>query len=362
MDRGRDGSEGGGGDGPHAQPPTTTTAGVVELDDGNSSPKRPSWPKRLTLVPLDVHQVPVHPELEGHQKNSSTVDDFLRKLFVEADAEIDRPRKSIGRFKDEVDGGDGKKYAVEVLKWKSEYEGGRGTWFGRSSEHEEGKPAGFEELRKCLMKGHERNEAEYTPAIYDVNTVLEWGLEGQEVAWKVDGKDGVREGLMRDIEMRITQMHHSMPGGILNDRVFTVLLISFVNTNPSHSSLSESIDVQIPIDLYSFPPVVISRSHINRDLSTKKLSYRNSRSDASPEQKAKSKAGKGIVEGKYVSVERIQQVKGAADTKDGVVTKWDMKTASDAGGNLPMAVQKLGVPGAIAKDVPLALGFVVKRR
>lgn len=41
---------------------------------------------------------------------------------------------------------------------------------------------------------------------------------------------------------------------------------------------------------------------------------------------------------------------------------WEMKTASDASGNLPMWMQKMGVPGAIVKDVPLALEFAVKSR
>ena len=39
-----------------------------------------------------------------------------------------------------------------------------------------------------------------------------------------------------------------------------------------------------------------------------------------------------------------------------------MMTLSDAEGALPMGVQKLGVPGAIAKDVPLALAYIIKKR
>ncbi|CAI6341561.1 unnamed protein product [Periconia digitata] len=319
--------------------------------------------KRLMLEPLNVHQVPAHPDLEGLQENPPTIEEFLRSLFVEADAEIERPRKSIGKFKDEIKDGEGNKFAVEVNKWKSEGEGSshHGTWFGRSSEHVEGRPVVFDELQACLMKGHERKEAEYTPAIYDVNTVLEWDMEG-EVRWKVQETFDVRTGSMKEIEMRITQMHHSMPGGILDDRVFTVLMISFVNTDPPEDVLAESINMQIPVDLFSFPPLVVSRSHVHRDPSSKKLSYRNARTDTS-EQLSKSKQGKSVVEGRYVSVERVQKIeKKDDDNIDVIVTQWDMKTASDAGGKLPMAVQKLGVPGAISKDVPLALQFVVSRR
>lgn len=88
---------------------------------------------------------------------------------------------------------------------------------------------------------------------------------------------------------------------------------------------------------------------MQRDASSKKLRYENSNPDATPEQSSKSKQRKDVVEGKYVSVERIQSAKRTTDGQDELVTKWDMKTASDAGGNLPMTVQKLGVPGAIAK-------------
>ena len=39
-----------------------------------------------------------------------------------------------------------------------------------------------------------------------------------------------------------------------------------------------------------------------------------------------------------------------------------MATASDAKGNLPMFVQKFGVPGAVLKDVGFFIGWTEKRR
>jgi len=42
--------------------------------------------------------------------------------------------------------------------------------------------------------------------------------------------------------------------------------------------------------------------------------------------------------------------------------EWTMATASDAKGWLPMWAQKLGVPGAIVKDVGLFIGWVAKGR
>ncbi len=41
---------------------------------------------------------------------------------------------------------------------------------------------------------------------------------------------------------------------------------------------------------------------------------------------------------------------------------WTMATASDAKGWLPMWMQKLGVPGAVIKDVGLVMKWLQERR
>ena len=46
---------------------------------------------------------------------------------------------------------------------------------------------------------------------------------------------------------------------------------------------------------------------------------------------------------------------------DGTI-EWIMATASDAKGWLPMWAQKLGIPGAIVKDVGLFIAWVAKQR
>ena len=154
--------------------------------------------------------------------------------------------------------------------------------------------------------------------------------------------------------MPVTQMHHKMPGVGLNDRVFTVLLLAFTN---KASASPEAIDMQLPIDLAAFPAPVLARSHSHANVAPnsstdKKLKYQNNDASATAEQKSRN--GKEVVEGTYVSWERLRQL-------DGGTTEWVMRTASDAGGVLPAWMQKLGVPGAIAKDVPLAVKFAVKR-
>ena len=59
----------------------------------------------------------------------------------------------------------------------------------------------------------------------------------------------------------------------------------------------------------------------------------------------------------YTSVERCRR-----NMQEASVTEWVMATASDAKGNLPMWTQKLGVPGAVLKDVGLFMGWTTKRR
>lgn len=151
-------------------------------------------------------------------------------------------------------------------------------------------------------------------------------------------------------------MHHSMPF-LVNDRVFTVLVVSFLPTIPPISStLSTSIDMQLPVDLSTFPPAVQARSHAQA-ASGKSLTYNNPSPDATSTQKSKN--GKKLVEGKYVSLEKVLKMQeGEEDGK--VVSNWEMMTKSDAGGWLPQWMQNLSIPGLVAKDVPLVLNFIIK--
>ena len=153
----------------------------------------------------------------------------------------------------------------------------------------------------------------------------------------------------------VTQMHHTMPApALLNDRVFTVLLVSFIAMPPGPGTLAQSIDLQIPVDLVTFPFGIKARSHALAS-SYSKLTYKCPDPGTRFQQK---QDGRKIVAGKYVSLEKLSKV----ELNGKVMSRWEMKTASDAAGALPMSVQKLGVPGAIVKDVPLALEYIVKKR
>ena len=149
-------------------------------------------------------------------------------------------------------------------------------------------------------------------------------------------------------------MHHSMPApALLNDRVFTVLLVSFVPTSPAPGTLAQSIDLQFPVDLSNFPVAVKERSRAVSSMG--KLTYKASDSASAFQKK---QDGRKLVEGRYVSLEKISKV----EVNGKVLSKWEMMTDSDAEGALPMGVQKLGIPGAIVKDVPLALKYIISKR
>ena len=149
-------------------------------------------------------------------------------------------------------------------------------------------------------------------------------------------------------------MHHSMPApALLNDRVFTVLLVSFIPTSPAPGTLAQSIDLQFPVDLSNFPVAVKERSRAVSSMG--KLTYKASDSASAFQKK---QDGRKLVEGRYVSLEKISKV----EVNGKVLSKWEMMTDSDAEGALPMGVQKLGIPGAIVKDVPLALKYIISKR
>lgn len=57
----------------------------------------------------------------------------------------------------------------------------------------------------------------------------------------------------------------------------------------------------------------------------------------------------------YTSLERCK-ITSSGDVE------WIMATASDAKGNLPMAVQRLGVPKAIVKDVGFFMKWIAEKR
>ena len=132
--------------------------------------------------------------------------------------------------------------------------------------------------------------------------------------------------------------HHIPPP--LSNRIFSVLVVTAHTPNPTSAQLPAFIDAQIPVDISGISEAMYSNGKHKTDGDT-------------PQKK------KPITIGQYTSVERVKVVE-KGEGKNEIV--WEMATASDAKGSLPMALQKMGVPGAVVKDVGFFIGWTAKRR
>jgi len=142
-------------------------------------------------------------------------------------------------------------------------------------------------------------------------------------------------------------MAHNIP--LLDNRVFGVLVVRALTPSSSstttttsdtafasQSSTSSFVVAQLPLLLSSVPSApYASGSHRTTGSTSQHRS--------------------AITLGQYVSIERVKRL------EDGKIW-WEMATASDAKGNLPIAVQKMGVPGAVVKDVGFFMKWVGERR
>lgn len=97
--------------------------------------------------------------------------------------------------------------------------------------------------------------------------------------------------------------------------------------------------VQVPVDVSTVPSA--------------KYSNGSNRTNGSTTQEKKKP-----VFGRYVSVERVRKI----DADGSSEVQWDMATASDAAGYLPMAVQKIAMNTEIAKDVEYVMNWAANRR
>lgn len=183
------------------------------------------------------------------------------------------------------------------------------AWCARTSIHENAAKAGtasWEEFDAGLRQDHSIHETDYTPDCLDAHTVLSW--DDQQVG-EVEG--------WGEVHVNVMEMCHRLPFP-LNKRVFSVIVVTGKRE-------AEFVVVQIPVDLEGVPGT-------------------------------KYRGDDKFTPGIYVSVER-----GALEDGGGKV-KWQMGTASDAKGVLPMPLQKLGIPGAVIKDVGLFIDWCEKRR
>ncbi|KAF2154734.1 hypothetical protein K461DRAFT_311143 [Myriangium duriaei CBS 260.36] len=293
---------------------------------------------RVRLRRLQPSELPHHPHLTQLQSNGSPQDPriFARDVLMEAKTFITDYWPKRFSVKSPSKKSSPSVATVEVLSrdiptseipQEVRAPGASGTaesWFARSSIHENKKEkgtAGWDEFEGYLLDNHSEHEKEYTPDVYDAFRVLQWDAATlQDIpGWE-------------KVEMLVFEMCHSLPTP-LNPRCFSVLVVKARATSPS----TDFLTVQIPVDIAQVSQALYSNGR--------------NRTEGGTSQKKKP-----TTPGSYVSIERAELL------DDGKRVKWQMATASDAGGNLPMWAQKMGVPGAVTKDVGLFMGWVADRR
>lgn len=179
----------------------------------------------------------------------------------------------------------GKTYHKKVRVYhKPKQPGDVAPWCGRISEHTSNE-ATFDQFWDKLGQNKPINEQQYIPDIRKVAKV---------------------KALSETAE--IWTLYYKFPPPV-SPRVFTVVQVTYLNTQAPRSGLI----VSIPVDL-------------SGDSDLAKLEEKG-------------------VRGRYVSVECLTEL------EDGK-TEWKMATSSTPGGSIPAFIAESTVPGAIASDVP----------
>ncbi|KAF3931494.1 hypothetical protein ABW19_dt0204989 [Dactylella cylindrospora] len=213
---------------------------------------------------------------------------------------------------------------VEVSSRNHHIDQGVEYWFARRSVHKlEGGNTGFEweDFVEYLLKNHSENEIEYGPTVSQVDKInIDFDTAGISIlGWDVVG-------------VAPYAIHHHLPWP-LNPRVFPILLIQ--------ASAVERKDFMI-ISL----PINISTDTRGKNTAT---------------DETVNVIGPKTTIGQYVAVERVlfQDAEAEGEKPRAI---WCMATASDASGNLPMALQRRVIGTSIFKDVEAFLDFAGKKK
>ncbi|GAB7345375.1 hypothetical protein MBLNU457_3722t1 [Dothideomycetes sp. NU457] len=291
----------------------------------------------VRMRPLAPSQLPAHPDLAAHQNTGSTppeLNAFLTDVFQEAEVFMTDYMSSHFVVKSEnksaapsTAGVKLSEKTIPAIELPTSHTPGaypEETWFARTSIHENKAVAGtasWREFEYGLMDDHSQHEKDYTPDVYDAYKVLSW--DGETPSLQIPGYE--------KIGLSIYEMAHKIPPP-LNNRVFSVLVAT-----ARSSSDARFLVVQIPVDIRL----------------VEKALYSNGRNKRDGDEAIKRKE---VHLGQYVSIERCEVL------DDGAKVQWQMGTSSDAGGVLPMFVQKMAVPGAIVKDVSLFMEWIENKR
>ncbi|KAF4493430.1 START-like domain containing protein [Fusarium agapanthi] len=185
-------------------------------------------------------------------------------------------------------------------------------WALRRSTHEAKKEKGtadWDEFLRCFKEKHGEAEKTFTPSVVNFKRLQEWDCSGIEI--QLNGETWI------DWTLRHEESVHDLPGP-LSKRVFPVL-----QATAAVRGRKEFLVVQIAIR-------------------------------AGDDATDVAKHG-GPIRAAYTSVERVRELGDRS-------LEWVMGTASDAKGLVPMWAQKLGLSGAIAKDVGMFMDWIGRER
>ncbi|CAK3982249.1 Hypothetical predicted protein [Lecanosticta acicola] len=289
--------------------------------DATSAP--PALGSYIRMRPLKPAELPAHPTLAPLQepKTAPSLKAFISTVLNEGNDFVTDYLPKAFKVKARNRAAPPSTAPVELLEHEiSAHDlpedgrtmGASETWFARESIHENAAQRGtasWEEFDSGLRADHSQHEMDYTPDVLDAHIVCDWKAELEQLGGAVDG--------WNDVDFVLMEMMHKIPWP-LNNRAFPVVVLTAKRAQ-------EFIVVQVP--------VAVGR--------VKEARY--------------AKESK-VVTGTYCSIERCEAIEG------GTKVKWQMATASNAKGNLPMSLQKLGTPPAIVKDVGLFMDWCEKRR
>ncbi|KAK3956454.1 hypothetical protein QBC32DRAFT_250973 [Pseudoneurospora amorphoporcata] len=218
------------------------------------------------------------------------------------------------------------------------------TWACRRSVHRDSNAPGdgsasWGEFVTCFKDKHVECEEAFTPSIVGTRVLRDYDVAGLQV----DDEHGDRYG---SFTMKVVEARHKIGvKPLLKDRAFTVLQVT-CSLLPREGESTADVE---------------SKSEDSNEILVINIPVSDVENLATGTPAKEDPFRKDTVKGSFVSVERIRKLPTTENDRQAQI-EWIMATASDARGSLPGWVQTMAVPGQIAKDVTLFLGWVAKER
>ncbi|KAI5466372.1 hypothetical protein BGZ63DRAFT_376061 [Mariannaea sp. PMI_226] len=190
------------------------------------------------------------------------------------------------------------------------------TWALRQSVHENAATKGtasWAEFVRCFKEQHADAEKAFTPGVVGTRLHREWSCAGITV----EGADGT---IWTDLTLKSEESTHHLPAP-LNKRVFPVLQVTAATVSEGRKAF---LIVQIAVQ-------------------------------PEDDEQKRTTANDSTIKAAYTSIEMVRETSGGE-------IEWIMGTASNAKGYLPMWMQRMAVPGQIAKDVDMFMDWVAAER